>query len=117
LKPQFFWQKKQDNIQGITISLSTLPFSTKDLHNYKGDQGTTSLYDWNDQPIKSGDYFELQTHNPIQRPLPSFKLLEMQWFLKRVVGMAGAADIDWPSYSDLDPYEDPHEDSQGKYGI
>jgi hypothetical protein len=48
--------------------------------------------------IKSGEFFELQTDDAIAKPLPSFKLLEMQWFLTRVVGMAGAAvpyDEDW----------------------
>ncbi|KAK9489245.1 hypothetical protein V1508DRAFT_458612 [Lipomyces doorenjongii] len=32
------------------------------------------------------------TNDPTTKPLPSFQLLEMQWFLQRVAGMAGAAD-------------------------
>jgi hypothetical protein len=36
-------------------------------------------------------FFELKTDDAIERTLPSFQLLEMQWFLQRVIGMAGAA--------------------------
>ena len=43
--------------------------------------------------IKSGDWFEMRTDDPEARPLPSWELLEMQWFLQRVVGMAGAAEF------------------------
>ena len=54
--------------------------------------------------IKSGDIFELKTDDAIARPLPSFQLLEMQWFLTRIVGMAGAAfpygSEDWDYDSD-----------------
>ncbi|KAF4631716.1 hypothetical protein G7Y89_g6415 [Cudoniella acicularis] len=44
--------------------------------------------------LKSGDIFEIKTDDAEVRPLPSFKLLEMQWFLQRVIGMAGAADVE-----------------------
>jgi hypothetical protein len=104
LKVQFFWQKKQGT--QATISLSALPYSTKDLDEYKGDYGMSRLLHSNRQFLKSGDYFELQTDDPVQRPLPSLKLLEMQWALQRIAGMAGAADMDWPSCSELDPDED-----------
>jgi hypothetical protein len=95
LKVQFFWQKKQNNTQA-TMSLLTTPFSTEDLDQNKGafDFGYTKLTDIRGpQPryIKSGDIFEFKTDDVIERPLPSFQLLEMQWFLTRVVGMAGAA--------------------------
>jgi hypothetical protein len=38
--------------------------------------------------------FEITTDNPEVRPLSSIALLEMQWFLQRVIGMAGAADVE-----------------------
>jgi hypothetical protein len=102
LKVQFFWQKKQNNTQA-TMSLLTTPFSTEDLDQNEGafDVGNVRLSDSRGlQPryIKSGDIFELKTDDTIARPLPSFTLLEMQWFLTCVVGMAGAAvpyDEDW----------------------
>ena len=82
------------------MSLLTTPVSTKDLDHNKGafDTSTVRLFNCKDERIKSGNFFELKTDDAIERPLPSFKLLEMQWFLTRVVGMAGAAvlyDEDW----------------------
>jgi hypothetical protein len=95
LEVQFFWQKKQNDTQP-TMSLLTTPFPTKDLDQNEGafDAGNIRLTDVRGpQPryIQSGEFFELRTDDAIARPLPSFKLLEMQWFLTRVVGMAGAA--------------------------
>jgi hypothetical protein len=99
LKVQFFWQKKQKDTQAA-MSLLTTPFSTKDLDQNEGafNNGIVRLFNCRDKRIQSGDFFELKTDDVIARPLPSFKLLEMQWFLTRVVGMAGAAvpyDEDW----------------------
>ena len=105
LKVQFFWQKKQE--AQTAMSLVTTPFSTEGLNRnadissgiaaklFKEDEG-----DENVPPIRSGDYFTLQTDDPETKPLPSFVLLELQWFLQRVMGMAGAADVYWPSLSD-----------------
>jgi hypothetical protein len=97
LQVQFFWQKKQ-NIQ-LTMSLSTTPFPTEGLDMNEGafKSGAARLFDKYDKRIKSGDVFELQTDDAVARPLPSFQLLEMQWFLTRIVGMAGAAspESDW----------------------
>jgi hypothetical protein len=107
LKVQFFWQQKQ-NTQA-TMSLSTTPHSTEKLDRNIGNirasnSGNTGLFDLStDIRIKSGDYFNLKTDDAEARPLPSFQLLEMQWFLQRVVGMAGAAspyDSDWDEDSD-----------------
>jgi hypothetical protein len=122
LKVQFFWQKKQKDTQA-TMSLLTTPFSTKDLdHNEGAFVGNARLTDsCGLQPryIKSGDIFELKTDDAIARPLPSFKLLEMQWFLARVVGMAGAAvpyDEDWgdsDSDSDSDDAAVPYDEDWG----
>jgi hypothetical protein len=92
LKVQFFWQKKQPDIQA-TMSLCTLPSSTEALDQNEGafDYGQTRLVDKEGKCIKSGDIFDLKTDDPIKKPLPNFKLLELQWFLTRVIGMAGAA--------------------------
>ncbi|KAF4627020.1 hypothetical protein G7Y89_g11137 [Cudoniella acicularis] len=87
---QFFWQVRQPLVMP-TINLTTTPLSTRDLES----NGKTRLANCR-QPevriIKSGDLFELTTDDPETKPLPSMALLEMQWFLQRVMGMAGAAD-------------------------
>jgi hypothetical protein len=101
LKVQFFWQKKQQEAQ-TAMSLLTTPFSTQGLsQNTDVFNGVAKLFkEDEDEVIRSGDYFTLQTDDPETKPLPSFTLLELQWFLQRIQGMAGAADVDWPSLSD-----------------
>ncbi|TAQ91193.1 hypothetical protein B7494_g486 [Chlorociboria aeruginascens] len=100
---QFFWQKKQGGLLP-RMSLTTKPTSTQDLEQITGAHGGHIwLCDKNNKRIQSGDYFELQTDDPIQKPLPSFELLELQWYLHRIQGMAGAVDVDWDEvYLDLD---------------
>jgi hypothetical protein len=56
--------------------------------------------------LKSREMFVLTTGDPLQRPLPSLALLQMQWFPQRVMGMAGAADVNEgfdPPVRDLGP--------------
>ena len=89
---QFFWQAKHQETQP-TMSLLTTPLSTKDLDSNNGAP-LTDYRGPQDRRLKSGDIFELKTDDAEARPLPSFTLLEMQWFLQRVTGMAGAADIE-----------------------
>ncbi|KAK9237058.1 hypothetical protein V1525DRAFT_405181 [Lipomyces kononenkoae] len=91
LKVQFFWQQKQTDISA-TMSLLTTPSSTERLDQNDGafESGRAVLY-YADKRITSGQVFELHTNDPITKPLPSFKLLEMQWFLQRIAGMAGGA--------------------------
>ncbi len=103
LELQFFWQEIQTDLQQ-TMSLLTTPISTKGLDRNTGIfGGTIRLFRTVDgRKIQSGDIFKLHTDDPEAKPLPSFKLLELLWFLKRVQGMAGSADIDWRSYSDSD---------------
>ncbi|KAE8443742.1 hypothetical protein EG329_001422 [Mollisiaceae sp. DMI_Dod_QoI] len=94
LKVQFFWQKKQPDLQA-TISLCTIPLSTEGLDHNEGafddDDSLNKLNRQDDKRIKSGDIFDLKTDDPIKKPLPNFSLLELQWALTRVVGMVGAA--------------------------
>lgn len=89
---QFFWQAKHQEIQP-TMSLLTTPLSAKDLDSNNGAY-MADFRGPQDRRVKSGDIFELKTDDAEARPLPSFTLLEMQWFLQRVTGMAGAADIE-----------------------
>jgi len=41
--------------------------------------------------LRSEDTFTLTTDDPVNKPLPSFKLLHMQWILQRITAMSGAA--------------------------
>jgi hypothetical protein len=89
LKVQLFWQVKHTT--SMSISLTTVPQSTRGFDNYKDAR----LADYRQSPIwiKSGQFFDITTNDPTLRPLPSMALLEMQWFLQRIMGMAGAADM------------------------
>jgi hypothetical protein len=58
------------------------------------DEGTDSLKFWenvDDEKICSGGEFDILTSDPDQHPLPSWGLLEMQWFLQRIVAFSGLA--------------------------
>jgi hypothetical protein len=104
LTVQFLWQEKQEKQKGLfpRMSLTTTPISTKGLEKTTG----VWLFDKNGKKIQSGHFFELQTDDPIQKPLPSFELLELQWFLHRIRGMAGAADVEWDYLLDTDSNSD-----------
>ena len=84
------------------MSLTTIPISTQGLEQTAG----IWLFNKNGKKIQSGDCFELQTDDPIQKPLPNFELLELQWFLQRIQGMAGAVDVDWEAWLDTDSDSD-----------
>jgi hypothetical protein len=86
---QFFWQAQHEQIKS-TMNLLTRPPSTRDL-----EYSTPARDYFSSGPnlIRSGDLFVIRTDNAQARPLPSTALLE-QWFLQRVIGMAGAADLE-----------------------
>jgi hypothetical protein len=81
-----------------------MKISTEDLDQNDGayDHSKPILFNFHTRkPIKSGKFFELHTDDPDTMPLPTFKLLELQWFLQRVAGMASATDLydaDWEDY-------------------
>jgi hypothetical protein len=75
-----------------------MSLSTEGLNH--SDNKTSIFHQDSGQRIKSGDYSKIQTDDPDKKPLPSFELIELQWFLQHIQGMAGAADINWPSFSE-----------------
>lgn len=88
LDVQFFWLQQHKFASQVNI-LQT-PSLPKGL-----DQGPNFAKLWNhqtDKKICSGDEISLETDDPATRPLPDFKVLEMQWFLHRVTAMSGAAE-------------------------
>ncbi|KAF2184436.1 hypothetical protein K469DRAFT_688896 [Zopfia rhizophila CBS 207.26] len=92
---QFFWLSSNPYVPRVNIlqvpSLSAL------------DRGPNLARLFNHETcakISSGYEISLQTDDPVSRPLPDFRLLEMQWFLHRVTAMSGAAE----------PQDDCHDD-------
>jgi hypothetical protein len=116
MKLRFFIQKRS---KADFSSITTEPESSRSRKKHSGGfklhvprkikvGGELSTEDddadeW--ENLKSGDFIEWTTNDPEKLPLPSFKLLEMQWFLNRVIGMAGAGEQD-----DDDFYDDDLED-------
>lgn len=60
--------------------------------------------------IKSGCVIKMTTPDPEKLPLPSFEVLEIQWYLHRVAAISGAADFVEDSDDDNDDDDDDLED-------
>ena len=102
LTVQFFWQVPGNYDSESQIDLLTEPTSSKDLDILPdGCVSHRVNHDGSSPRIQSGETLTFTTKDPKTLPLPSLELLEMQWFLQRLVGMCGAAG--WPS---LDEYDD-----------
>lgn len=70
--------------------------------------GSSKLFNvLTEKKICTGDTICLETDDPMLRPLPSFALLEMQWFLHRLAAMSGAAE---PQEEDSDSDSDIEDD-------
>lgn len=84
---QFFWQREYEP-DGGTVTLSTAPpLIPQCRHHSVG-------YESRDGNVESGDIITISTPDPERLPLPSYRLLQLQWFLTRIVGLAAAADVD-----------------------
>lgn len=97
---KFFWLRKESRASFVNIC------ETPSLEGC--DRGPDNARLWNHdtgEPIQSGDELRFETEDP--EDLPSYELLEMQWFLNRVVAISGAADID-------DDYDNDDDDDDGR---
>ena len=92
LEVQFFWQHRYRH-RGRNIDITTTPRSSEGLQTWGGPED--HLYHQGNPPrkIRSGDRFTFRTDNPVERPLPNWDLLQMQWVLHRVVCLGGVADL------------------------
>ncbi|KAL4896244.1 hypothetical protein BDV59DRAFT_130916 [Aspergillus ambiguus] len=68
-----------------------------------GDINGVKLWDnVAEEKICSGKSFKLETSDPVHFPVPSWGLLEMQWFLQRIVAFSGLVDSMADNGSDRD---------------
>jgi hypothetical protein len=107
---QFFWQVPGNYEIDSEVDLLTETPSSKGLELVGDGYHLTRVE--NDRSISricSGETFTFTTKDPKNLPLPSLELLEMQWFLQRLVGMSGAAG--WPSLDEID--DDTVDDDDG----
>jgi hypothetical protein len=105
LTVQFFWQPQYSHRSKDPVDLLKEPLSSRDLRFTKKDGIGCFLTRRQDhrshRGIESGDIYAFTTDDPAKRPLPSWELLEMQWFLQRLTTMSGGAGM-----PDLDVYDD-----------
>ncbi|KAJ5747604.1 uncharacterized protein N7511_009300 [Penicillium nucicola] len=74
-----------------------------------GAQSRSRLWNYEtNMEIRSRDIITITTKNPEENPLPSMELVELQWFLTRVLALSGAAEfpMDDDSNSSLSESED-----------
>src|ERR1700712_4204262 len=98
LDVQLFWLSEQSYSSSVDL------LRTPKIEEY-ANQGPklAKLYNHEtDTPIRSGDEISLKTDDPVLRPLPDFRLLEMQWFLHRIAAMSGAAEVPDDYFEDSD---------------
>jgi hypothetical protein len=108
LKVEFHWQKQSVVSSAAEVDLLAQPVSTRGFHGERGNvlMFTTGTFDEDGTPIfrgiRSGKVFTITTKDPVRLPLPSWPLLEMQWYLQRVVAMSAAAEP--PTDSEVDEW-------------
>lgn len=103
---EFHWQREME-WEG-NVDLMNEPKSSRGLDSYKnggpllripsGVKGQSKI-------IRSGDSITMTTPDPEKLPLPTWDLLEMQWYLQRVAAMSGVAGDDEGFYHDEDNVE------------
>ncbi|KAJ9261872.1 hypothetical protein DTO195F2_3860 [Paecilomyces variotii] len=107
---EFHWQPRPKHTKFDTIDVLQCPGSSKDLESVDDNVLATRIGDSTQTRfIRTGDRFELRTEDPLTHPLPSWDLLEMQWYLTRVVSMSAAADV----YDDDDDDDDNDSINEG----
>jgi len=88
---QFLWQEKQEKYFP-KIDLTTIPISTEALNRLQE-------YGYLIKTEKKSNQAIVSSFKPMiqyKKTTAEFELLELQWFLHRIQGMAGAADVEWP---------------------
>ncbi|OQE12269.1 hypothetical protein PENVUL_c001G03988 [Penicillium vulpinum] len=100
---EFYWQPKLDHKVYDVVELTKQPPSSKNVNSVDklvvvpGVRGEPTY-----RPIVSGYRFKMTTDDPIERPLPSFDLLDMQWHFNRMLALSGASSFFEDDYEDED---------------
>ncbi|KAL9113725.1 MAG: hypothetical protein Q9227_002170 [Pyrenula ochraceoflavens] len=86
---QFFWlpTNRYERAKAIMDQPALLASSTD-----RGPNSVKLFNNINERKLRTGDKITLETDDTDKYPLPSFELLEMQWFLHRVAAMSAAAE-------------------------
>jgi hypothetical protein len=94
-------------------SLEVAPSDVADRFDYRDVRAM--------EQIASGHRVSMTTDDPVERPLPSLELLEMQWVLQRLSAISGAAEPkdDWSDddSSDFSAGQTIEEEDRGEHAI
>lgn len=104
---QFYWLPRGSPCRESRMDISNLTDAPHLPANLPNGHGTTKF--WNsvtEEKIVSGTVIELVTLRPNELPLPSVDLLEMQWYLHRVMAITGAGEPDDYDDDELPTFED-----------
>lgn len=85
---EFHWLRSRPRVTPLVKLLVDLTTCPDSFAEYDTPEGEEDIKLWNSttgKELTSGRRIFLRTESPRQRPLPSFELLEMQWYLQRVV--------------------------------
>ncbi|PYI02620.1 hypothetical protein BO78DRAFT_287866, partial [Aspergillus sclerotiicarbonarius CBS 121057] len=102
LTVQFFWLPTYRYRHKVSINSQPTAFPTNHSSCTVAGEEAAKLFDLEkESKIQCGDQLLFHTSDPEKYPLPSEKLLHMQWILHRVLALSGAAEV---TDEDLDPY-------------
>ncbi|KAL4790990.1 hypothetical protein BDV19DRAFT_371441 [Aspergillus venezuelensis] len=98
----FYWLEQA--LYSQDCNLQDAPTMPKDNDRVRNESFVLvdSLERLDGRRIVSGDVMTFRTENPETHPLPSYQLLEMQWFLTRDAALSGVAELVDPDYIDSD---------------
>lgn len=106
---EFHWLSKG---RGDHVRLTQKPC----VESSRGGPVNSRLIDHDSvQLIQSGHRITMTTNDPVENPLPKWEIMEMQWFLNRIVAISGAAGVDSDYTEDDEDDLDQHFTLTGSY--
>lgn len=96
MQVEFYWLKFRPRGSG-RVSLMEVPDLPSDHPSCRGNMKFGDCI--TEQVVRSGDIITLTTHDPEEFPLPNQELLDLQWYMNRVVALSGGVE-------GLDPVND-----------
>ncbi len=110
LEVEWYWQPEQSHKKGDLVELRKMPPSSRDLDRSEGCFVSFEPSPGSFTQVISGQMFILKTADPHNLPLPSKELLDLQWYLNRIVSMSAAGG------GEEDDYDDGYSDGNGDGG-
>jgi hypothetical protein len=107
LEMQFFWMKSEQRVMAKT-PIAEIPLLDLTESEHAGLSGEV-MTSWTGA-VKNGRIIRMTTDDPIVRPLPDIRLLDMQFLLQRLRAMRGAAEPNLGDLDDSDGSDDSDDD-------